>query len=240
LVSADQAWLGRQKDYPGLLASFQPFLFSAPPPGFIVFDLRKAPASSDTVYFLESGHTLRGAFRSFWEQNGGVARFGYPLTEEQSEKSPDDGQARTVQYFERALLELHQDLNGTPYEVQLAPLGRWLLQAQQQRAAASGIHLAGGDPVPAAPDTPVSHFFPETAHVVKGEFLKVWQQQGGVRVFGYPISEEFDEVSPADGKVHIMQYFERARFEWHQEFAGTPQQVQLGLIGREWLDTQNH
>jgi len=61
-----------------------------------------------------------------------------------------------------------------------------------------------------------------------------------VRVFGYPISEEFDEVSPADGKVHIMQYFERARFEWHQEFAGTPQQVQLGLIGREWLDTQNH
>ncbi len=30
-----------------------------------------------------------------------------------------------------------------------------------------------------------------------------------------------------------MQYFERARFEYHPEYAGTPYEVLLGLLGRE-------
>ena len=233
LVTLDQAWLGRHPDYRGLLVSFQPFLFATPPPGFVVFDLRHAPATSDSRYFLESGHTLRGGFRAFWEANGGLARFGYPLTEEQTERSPDDSQPRTVQYFERALFELHTDAAGS--RVQLAPLGRLLLTATAKRAAANGVKLVGLDPLPAAPD-PAIPFFAQTGHTLKGEFRRVWQAGGGVPIFGYPISEEFNEVSPSDGKVHIMQYFERARFEWHQEAAGTPQQVQLGLVGREWLD----
>ncbi|MFI5269703.1 MAG: vanomycin resistance protein VanB, partial [Chloroflexota bacterium] len=74
-----------------------------------------------------------------------------------------------------------------------------------------------------------------TGHSIKGEFLKYWQSHGGVALLGYPVSEELNEISPADGKVHIMQYFERARLEWHQEAAGTPAQVQLGLVGQEWL-----
>src|SRR5690348_6343085 len=41
-----------------------------------------AAAQSDLRYFSESGHFLRGAFRQFWERNGGVGTFGYPLTEE--------------------------------------------------------------------------------------------------------------------------------------------------------------
>ncbi len=234
LISADQNWLGHHTDYPGLVASFQVALLA---PEYIIFDLHNPPPTRDSLYFLQSGHTLRGSFRAFWEQNGGVARFGYPLTEELQEVNPDDGQRRTVQYFERALLELHPDQAGTPYDVQLAPLGRWLLQAQAKRADALGTHVVGIDPVPEAPNTPTYRFFKETGHSVKGEFLKTWQA-GGVRVYGYPISEEMREISPADGKVHIVQYFERARFEWHQEFAGTPNQVQLGLVGREWLDAQ--
>ncbi len=233
LVTLDQSWLGRLPDYQGLVVSFQPFLFATPPPGFVVFDLRHAPATSDSRYFLESGHTLRGGFRAFWEANGGLARFGYPLTEEQAARNPDDGQTRTVQYFERALFELHSDAAGS--RVQLAPLGRLLLTASAQRAEANGVKPTGLDPLPAAPD-PSIPFFKETGHTLKGEFLRVWQAGGGLPIFGYPISEEFNEVSPSDGKVHIMQYFERARFEWHQEAAGTPQQVQLGLVGREWLD----
>jgi hypothetical protein len=234
LISADQTWLGRQPDYPGLVASFQVALLAQE---YIIFDLHNPPPTRDSLYFLETGHTLRGSFRAFWQNNGGVARFGFPLTEELQEVSPEDGKERTVQYFERAVMELHPDQAGTPYDVQLAPLGRRLLDAQIKRADALGTQVVGVDPVPEAPNTPTYHFFKETGHSVKGEFLKTWQA-GGVRVYGYPISEEMREISPADGKVHIVQYFERARFEWHQEFAGTPNQVQLGLIGREWLEAQ--
>ena len=38
---------------------------------------------------------------------------------------------------------------------------------------------------------------------------------------GYPITQEFRERNPADGQVYTVQYFERARFEWHPEHAGT-------------------
>ncbi|HEU5424150.1 MAG TPA: murein L,D-transpeptidase, partial [Nitrolancea sp.] len=54
-------------------------------------------------------------------------------------------------------------------------------------------------------------------------------------VFGYPISEEFQEQNPADGKMYTVQYFERARFEYHPEFKGTPYEVELGLLGRQTM-----
>ena len=62
------------------------------------------------------------------------------------------------------------------------------------------------------------------------------QQQGGLEAFGYPISEELPKISSADGKVYTVQYFERARFEWHPTEAGTDSQVQLGLIGKQARD----
>jgi hypothetical protein len=40
----------------------------------------------------------------------------------------EDG--RLVQYFERARMELHPELAGTPYEVQLGHLGVQVLQQQ--------------------------------------------------------------------------------------------------------------
>ena len=57
-----------------------------------------ASAQSDARYFGETSHYLRGAFRYFWDSHGGLANFGFPITEEYIRKS--DG--RIVQYFERA------------------------------------------------------------------------------------------------------------------------------------------
>jgi len=34
------------------------------------------------LYFPATGHTLRGAFLNYWNRYGGLAQFGYPLTEE--------------------------------------------------------------------------------------------------------------------------------------------------------------
>jgi hypothetical protein len=221
LLSADQAWLGRNPDYRGLITTYSVFKLAR---GYILFDLNTKPSDSDRLYFLESGHTLGGAFRSFWEHNGGVAKLGYPISEELLEANPLDGELRTVQYFERAVLEYHKEKEGTPGAVMLASVGRWV--------------TAGRDfkPVDPVANTPDRWYFAETGHIVKQAFLKYWQQEGGLAMFGYPISEELPEINPGDGKVYTVQYFERARFEWHPTFSGTPDEVQLGLIGKQALD----
>ena len=67
---------------------------------------RVAPVSAPGLrYFPETGHTLRGEFRNFWERRGGLAAFGYPLSEEVVQQL-DDGRNYIVQYFERARFEL--------------------------------------------------------------------------------------------------------------------------------------
>src|SRR5690349_8043357 len=48
-------------------------------------------AAAGERYFAETGRSIRGAFQSYWEQHGGLARFGYPLTDEISEVSDLDG-----------------------------------------------------------------------------------------------------------------------------------------------------
>jgi len=45
------------------------------------------------------------------------------------------------------------------------------------------------------------------------------------------------EKNQADGKEYTVQYFERARLEYHPENAGTPYVVLLGLMGTEVLNT---
>ena len=39
--------------------------------------------------------------------------------------------------------------------------------------------------------------------------------------------------------MYTVQYFERARFEWHPTDAGGPDEVQLGLIGKSALEMPN-
>lgn len=77
-------------------------------------------------------------------------------------------------------------------------------------------------------------YFPETGHHLSNRsgFLDYWRSNGQLHMFGYPITEEFVE----DGR--IVQYFERARFEFHPEQVGTPSMVQLGHLGREILAIQ--
>ncbi len=76
-------------------------------------------------------------------------------------------------------------------------------------------------------------YFPAVQHSLRGVFLTYWQTHGGLPIFGYPISEEFVEVSPTDGKPYRVQYFQRNRFEDHPELAGAGDEVELGLLGQE-------
>src|SRR5438132_453331 len=76
---------------------------------------------------------------------------------------------------------------------------------------------------------------------VCGRFLDEWSRQGsnqaGLKEFGFPLSERFDEISPTDGKTYMVQYFERNRFELHPE-KPAPYDVLLGLLGAQQYSQQ--
>ncbi|HEU5016121.1 MAG TPA: hypothetical protein VFT66_26595 [Roseiflexaceae bacterium] len=103
-------------------------------------------AQNGCLFFNETRHSLCGAFRAYWEQRGGLAIFGFPITEPFSEMNEADGKVYTVQYFERNRFEFHPE-NPAPYNVLLGLLGawraNWLLsntdrQPHPTRAAISG------------------------------------------------------------------------------------------------------
>ena len=90
-------------------------------------------------------------------------------------------------------------------------------------------------PVTGCP-TPACQFFPETGHTLQSPLRAYWEQNGGLPIFGYPMSEAFTEKSPTDGKTYLVQYFERNRLEYHPEYTGTPNEVLLGLLGTQEYD----
>ncbi|MGH9176433.1 MAG: glycosyl hydrolase family 18 protein, partial [Vicinamibacterales bacterium] len=189
----------------------------------------------ELVYYPETGHYLDRQFRTFWESNGGLPVFGYPLTKEYEERNRDSGDHHPVQFFERQRFELHPENAGTPYEVLLGRLGyedavrRGLLDsAPFQPARQTGE----GDCV----------WFAETSQAACDEFSAYWRAHGlelgdegtshrkSLALFGYPISAPF--VDPDTGL--LTQYFERAVFELHPNNPD-PYRVLLRRLGAEVL-----
>ncbi|MFV9503086.1 MAG: hypothetical protein AB4911_00830 [Oscillochloridaceae bacterium umkhey_bin13] len=78
------------------------------------------PLNSSCRFFPPTAHYVCGEFRNYWERNGGLERFGYPLTGELTEII--EGRPLLVQYFERRRMELHPQ-NRPPYNVLLGLLG---------------------------------------------------------------------------------------------------------------------
>lgn len=72
--------------------------------------------------FPQTGKRVGGKFLEYWQRNGGLAQQGLPISEEFTERSDLDGRDYTVQYFERAVFELHPE-NQPPYDVLLSQLG---------------------------------------------------------------------------------------------------------------------
>jgi hypothetical protein len=79
----------------------------------------------------------------------------------------------------------------------------------------------------------IVHNAPDTyAYDVNEKLYPFWRTNGGLPVFGYPITPRFYEVTP-DGEMVEAQYFERARLEYRPNLAGTPGEVENAKLGRE-------
>ena len=219
--------LGRNQTYEWTFTKAGTYRYHCSPHPFMMAEVQvtdggTAPADSQT--FPETGKTVQGAFLAYWRGHGldfgepgityreSLGLFGLPISDELQEKIGEG--TYTVQYFERARLEYHREVTDPQYRVQLGQFGRTLHPAD-----------------PPVAQKPGATFFPDTGHNVEGRFLEYWTQNGGLAIFGFPLSEPFQEQL-SDGKTYIVQYFERARFESHPE-AAAPYDVQLGQFGRQ-------
>ena len=182
--------------------------------------------------FTETNHQVCGRILDYWEQNGGLPVFGFPITDQ----SPQlvEGREFQTQWFERNRLELHPE-NARPYDVLLGRLGFDSLVKQGRDWQTFG-----------KVDPSMSHYFAETGHAIAPQFWGYWSSHGlefdgragksfeeSLALFGLPLSEPVMEQSATDGNTYLTQHFERARFEFHPENAGTQYEVLLGLLGRE-------
>ena len=184
--------------------------------------------TAQSLYFPATHFDVAGPFKDLWLAGDGLRLYGLPLTEPVFEGE------YLVQYFERAVMEWHPERAGGPGFAELPPVvqaRRVVALRHLGRVAMTGRNFPVV--IPFANDA--RHwYFAETGHSLNAGFLEYWLAHGGLFEFGYPLSEEVVEVGP-DGNNRVVQYFERARFEYHPEYAGTADTVQLGAVGREEL-----
>jgi hypothetical protein len=164
--------------------------------------------SADVLFFPETGHNIKGEFLKFYNTaKDPKLVYGYPITEQITSK---DG--KTVQYFQRARFELGKDLLGNP-KIQLTSLGQATYKPDTQLK----------------PDNSAGCQLFINGQRVCYAFLDFFKANGAVNQFGNPISpfEFHDKV--------IVQYFERARFEWRADRPES-QRVVITDLGRVYFD----
>jgi polysaccharide biosynthesis protein PslG len=184
-------------------------------------------------YFSETGHSAVNWFWESWKNTpNALFVLGYPISQPIIEESfTNPGQFYRVQYFERAVLEEHPEnfgQQGNKFYVLGRLLGSRLAQGRENEAPFQPV----ADPGDGTFDTSSKH----TLRDGPAPFRSFWLNNGGLEVFGRPISEQFQEVNKADGNTYWVQYFERQRMEWQPNDPDPAYRIKLGLLGRELAD----
>jgi hypothetical protein len=170
-----------------------------------------AQDGSTAHYFADTGHNVSGEFWVYYQSvpNASLV-FGSPITE--AFTSTQAG--RLVQYFQKARFEFFPE-NPVGQRVKLSSLG----QSVYQRTPT-------GTKLDFFPTLGCRYYFDT---YICYDFLSFFDKNGGEAVFGRPTSRfEF-----YNGR--IVQYFERARFEWYPEYP-EGQKVVLAELGRIYFD----
>ncbi len=172
-----------------------------------------APLPQDKLYIGDTGHFVSGPFLNFWRKDSGQALFGNPLSEEFVQNG------RTVQLFERALLESHPDEAEAKNQVQLGFLGRLVADAR-------GLHF---DPTDNTTTNPTRTYFNETGQAIAGGFKAFWEKNNGLSLLGLPVSPESNEAGLT------IQYFERGLLQTR----ANSKQIEVGNAGAALIEAHN-
>jgi hypothetical protein len=168
-------------------------------------------------YFPETGHWVNGEFlRAYESVADPLLVYGYPITGAFQSQSCAQYPCLYVQYFDHVRFEQHPE-NPPESHIIISSLG-YYQHAIDGTAAVAAIPSNSNacrfiaqddiDPIP-----------------VCYAFLKFFDSNGGILQFGYPISQ----VEVRGGR--LVQYFDRARFEWHPENP-SGQRVTLTDLGK--------
>jgi hypothetical protein len=169
----------------------------------------------------DPGLSISGDFAQLYATLGGIAPrpladglavYGAPLGPIVQELAGDCQTLTSVLYTERQRLELHPELDW-PYRVSGSQIGALSYQLKYGRAPQRRNNLDGDA-------------------IANQQFKDFFQANGGLPVFGYPISPALSETDA--GQPKIVQYFERARFELASSGTSLQEQVRLGALGREY------
>jgi len=191
---------------------------AAPPSNSAALDAAKPAApQAGCTFFAETQHNMCGDFAKYWNAFGGLAIYGFPITE------PFQENGITVQYFERARFEAHPGTDDAKFNVLLGLVGDEVTAGRSGEAPFQATTAKAGD----------CTYYAQTGHNLCAGFQAYWEKYGGLAVYGYPISEEFQEVNPDTGKTYTVQYFERGRFEWHPGEWPERFDVELGRLGSQ-------
>lgn len=180
---------------------------------------------SGAAYFPETGHSLWGEFKGYWEKRGGLAAFGYPLSE-----VVDEG-GRQVQYFERAKMEHHpedmaaffrsmESYNGfnlnSLFEVRLSDIGR-------QLAGLRGVNMAMVPQLPGAATWNPAIF----ARHIEVDLSRQWltAYEGELPVYSAPVATGRDGFNTPTGDYAI--------------YYRLPMQTMVGDMGGESWNVPN-
>jgi hypothetical protein len=172
------------------------------------FAVTADPAQATARYFASTRIYVVDQFKAFWEAHNGSELFGDPISDQFI-----DEHGTSVQYFQRARFELAANNN-----VLLGLIGGEALGSTQPR-------------IP-MPENFTGLYFSATGHTLAGKFKDFWTQNGGLEIFGYPISEVVDQNGTK------VQYFERARFELAQGPNNTTT-VELTPLGQQLWSALN-
>lgn len=195
--------------------------------------------AADEQCFPPTKQCLSGHFRLYWERNGGLPVFGYPITPVRDEQNWDTGKSYRVQWLERNRFEAHPE-NVAPYDTLLGRLGDDRLR-QLGRNWQAEPHEDGPQQG--------CRWFAETHLSVCDQgngqgFKTYWETHGlqdpaldayqrSLALFGLPLTKPQVETN-SSGDAVLTQWFERARFEWHPD-KPVEFKVLLGRLGDEVL-----
>ncbi len=192
---------------------------------------RAASVHAAEQCFVETGYCIDGRIAEFWNKQGGLSVFGFPIGP--AETITVDGKQVTQQNFERQRIEYHAS-NAKPYDILLGRLGADVLTGQGRDWYA--FSKSGNQPG--------CMYFAQTDQSVCGLILERWKATGieldgrsgltdaeRLALHGLPLSGLVTETL-SDGRQYQVQWFERTRIELHPQNQ-PPYNVQQGLLGRE-------
>jgi hypothetical protein len=150
-------------------------------------------------------------FRAYWEQAGGERIFGNAISPEMISE-----RGRYIQWYERARLEEWPENSDPAYKIQGGRLGVEYTDEMVFPTTQPFVSQEG------------QMYVTKTNYKIADEFLAFWEQNGGLDIFGYPISGPENEM--IQGKLTRVQFFERARLEYHPDDLNGDR-VKVGVLG---------